>query len=271
MSPTKSTKSKILSSVTSNNVNTSVLQSTPILNYSQFIRKIRNFLMEFYTRQFECFERLIRHYRELRNEPNWDYFGFFLIQEELAFAYESLGLYKNALIQYDELDAHFSQLILNASHNSGFGAPLWLQKRLLQNNCSSMEDLSINNYTQTNSTCNTWTGLCLCNQDSMMLLRLSLVQSILASNLSEETCNGNSKLDLNVSMEKEINLRKDILNKIDSFRPNCTIQLLDFRNYLYSRQCHFLCLMNKPWELASRALPFLQTSVSELTMLEVSH
>lgn len=271
MSPTKSSKSKILSSVTLNNTNASILQSIPILNYSQFICKIRHFLMEFYTRQFECFERLIRHYRELRNEPNWDYFGFFLIQEELAFAYESLGLYKMALIQYDELDALFSQLVLDSSHTSGFGAPLWLQKRLLQNN--SMENLSIDNRyncEQTKSTCNTWTGLCLCNQESMVLLRLSLVQSILASNLFEETCSTeetNSKFESNVSIKNVVNLRKDI-NRLDN-RSNCTIQLLDFRNYLYSRQCYFLCLMNKPWELASRALPFLQTSVSELTMLEV--
>ena len=35
-------------------------------------------------------------------------------QEELAFAYEMVGLYEDALIQYDELDALFSQFVLNA-------------------------------------------------------------------------------------------------------------------------------------------------------------
>ena len=36
------------------------------------------------------------------------------LQEELAFAYEMMGLYEDALIQYDELDALFSQFVLNA-------------------------------------------------------------------------------------------------------------------------------------------------------------
>jgi hypothetical protein len=35
------------------------------------------------------------------------------IQEELAFMYEMLGLYEDALVQYDELDALFTQFILN--------------------------------------------------------------------------------------------------------------------------------------------------------------
>lgn len=33
-------------------------------------------------------------------------------QEELAFMYEMLGLFEDALIQYDELDALFTQYIL---------------------------------------------------------------------------------------------------------------------------------------------------------------
>ena len=41
----------------------------------------------------------------------------YLFQEELAFMFEMLGLYDDAMIQYDELDALFSQFILN--HASG--------------------------------------------------------------------------------------------------------------------------------------------------------
>jgi hypothetical protein len=36
-------------------------------------------------------------------------------QEELAFVLEMLGLYDEALVQYDELDALFTQFVLNSN------------------------------------------------------------------------------------------------------------------------------------------------------------
>ena len=36
-----------------------------------------------------------------------------VLQEELAFMFEMLGQYEDALVQYDELDALFTQFILN--------------------------------------------------------------------------------------------------------------------------------------------------------------
>lgn len=39
----------------------------------------------------------------------------FYFQEELAFVLEMLGLYDEALVQYDELDALFTQFVLNSS------------------------------------------------------------------------------------------------------------------------------------------------------------
>jgi len=35
------------------------------------------------------------------------------VQEELAFMFEMLGLYDDALIQYDELDALFTQFVIS--------------------------------------------------------------------------------------------------------------------------------------------------------------
>ena len=46
--------------------------------------------------------------------------------------------------------------------------------------------------------------------------------------------------------------------------------LLDFRNYLYLRQCTLLNLLNKQREIAKRALPFMQNCLKELDMLDVS-
>ena len=38
---------------------------------------------------------------------------YLFLQEELAFMFEMLGLHEDALVQYDELDALFTQFILN--------------------------------------------------------------------------------------------------------------------------------------------------------------
>ena len=37
----------------------------------------------------------------------------FVLQEELAFMFEMLGLFEDAMVQYDELDALFTQFVLN--------------------------------------------------------------------------------------------------------------------------------------------------------------
>jgi hypothetical protein len=55
----------------------------------------------------------MRERRERRQEPNWTYSSYFLLQEELAFMFEMLGCYEDALVQYDELDALFTQFVLN--------------------------------------------------------------------------------------------------------------------------------------------------------------
>ena len=51
----------------------------------------------------------------------WGHFFYWLniendvfLQEELAFMYEMLGMYGPALVQYDELDAMFTQYVVNA-------------------------------------------------------------------------------------------------------------------------------------------------------------
>jgi len=42
------------------------------------------------------------------------------MQEELAFMYEMLGLYEDCLVQYDELDALFTQFVLNHAAGGTF-------------------------------------------------------------------------------------------------------------------------------------------------------
>ncbi|KAG8225562.1 hypothetical protein J437_LFUL002079, partial [Ladona fulva] len=91
-----------------------------------------------------------------------------LVREELAFVLEMLGLYDEALVQYDELDALFTQFVLNSSVGEtpswlcSFQRPLekwsgiWLNqslrngglgmeenegRKLIQNGCASLLDL----------------------------------------------------------------------------------------------------------------------------------
>lgn len=46
--------------------------------------------------------------------------------------------------------------------------------------------------------------------------------------------------------------------------------LLDLRSYLFSRQCTLLLFLQRPWEVAQRALELLHGCVQELKLLEVS-
>ena len=73
---------------------------------------------------FDQLNETVRQERESRNQPGWDFGRFFTLQEEIAILYESLGLYADALIQYDELDAMLTQYLENARLNSVH--PPWL-------------------------------------------------------------------------------------------------------------------------------------------------
>lgn len=67
-----------------------------------------------YDKTLSRFEEIIREQRERRNQTSWNFCRYFLLQEELAFVLEMLGIYDEALVQYDELDALFTQFILNS-------------------------------------------------------------------------------------------------------------------------------------------------------------
>jgi hypothetical protein len=45
--------------------------------------------------------------------------------------------------------------------------------------------------------------------------------------------------------------------------------LIDFRDYLFSRQCTCLFLQFKPWEVAKRSIPFMHNCLKEIRMLKV--
>lgn len=164
--------------------------------------RLRVLLLQAYDTTLVRFEETIRKQRERRIEPGWSFCKYFLLQEELAFVLEMLGLFEEALVQYDELDALFTQFVLNSSVGE---TPNWLGS--FQGPLES------------------WPGL---------------------------------QLTQKVNQEQRLLLQ------------NSKASLLQFRSYLFSRQCAMLLLTRKPWEIAKRTLPFLLNCVTELRILEVA-
>ncbi|KAJ8891446.1 hypothetical protein PR048_003974 [Dryococelus australis] len=155
-----------------------------------------------YNRTLLKFEEFIRDQRERRNEPGWNFCHYFLLQEELAFVLEMLGVYDEALVQYDELDALFTQFVLNSNVGE---VPAWL---------GSFQ-----------SALDSWPGLVL---------------------------------------DRSVNQMQRLL------LSECRASLLQFRSYLFSRQCTMLQLLQRPHEMAQRCLPFLHNCVKELGILEIA-
>ncbi|CAK1594006.1 unnamed protein product [Parnassius mnemosyne] len=92
-------------------------------SWRSLVAKIRHFVLVAYNKTLIKFEEYMREQREKRNDPEWDFCTYFILQEQLAFVLEMLGLYEEALVQYDELDALFSQFVLNSNVAE---SPKWL-------------------------------------------------------------------------------------------------------------------------------------------------
>ncbi|XP_041353835.1 trafficking protein particle complex subunit 10-like isoform X2 [Gigantopelta aegis] len=170
-------------------------------SWNNFFVRLRNLLLTAYSRQMTRFENNMRTLREKRNEKGWNYHEYFIVQEELAFMLEMLGVWEDALVQYDELDAMFAQFVEN--HAAG-ALCKWLYPLI--------------------GPCTNWAGL---------------------------------------SLAKQINYDMRDLVKHNK------ASLLEFRDYLFSRQCALLFELRRPWEAAKRALNYLHSTIQEMMLLEV--
>ncbi|XP_043928436.1 trafficking protein particle complex subunit 10 isoform X2 [Protopterus annectens] len=88
-------------------------------SWSAFLTKLRTLLLMSFTKNLGRFEDDMRTLREKRTEPNWSFCDYFMVQEELAFVFEMLQQFEDALVQYDELDALFSQYVVNFGAGDG--------------------------------------------------------------------------------------------------------------------------------------------------------
>ncbi|XP_069491778.1 trafficking protein particle complex subunit 10 [Ambystoma mexicanum] len=88
-------------------------------SWGAFLTKLRTLLLMSFTKNLGKFEDDMRTLREKRTEPGWSFCDYFMVQEELAFVFEMLQQFEDALVQYDELDALFSQYVLNFGAGDG--------------------------------------------------------------------------------------------------------------------------------------------------------
>ncbi|KXJ68771.1 hypothetical protein RP20_CCG001772 [Aedes albopictus] len=165
------------------------------------LQRIRHLMLTGYNKNIVKYEELIRSNRENRIQENWNFVDYFLLQEELAFVLEMLGQYSEALVQYDELDALFSQFILNSVYGE---KQKWLQ--IFDQPLYAFHGISLNP----------------------------------------------------IKMEET---RKKIITQ--------SVNLLEFRSYLFERQCLLLDANGKPWEIAERLLPFLFSTLREIEALKL--
>ncbi|XP_058822162.1 trafficking protein particle complex subunit 10 [Topomyia yanbarensis] len=165
------------------------------------LQRIRHLMLTGYNKNIVKYEDLIRTNRENRVQENWNFIDYFLLQEQLAFVLEMLGQYSEALVQYDELDALFSQFILNSVYGE---KQKWLN---------------------------------IFDQPLYAFHGISPHRAKM-----EET-------------------RKKIINQ--------SVNLLEFRSYLFERQCLLLDANGKPWEIAERLLPFLFSTLREIEALKL--
>lgn len=165
------------------------------------VQRIKHLMLVSYNKNIIKYEELIRAQREKRNHEGWSFLKYFLLQEELALILENLGLYTEALVQYDELDAMFSQFVTN----SVFGEKhKWLET------------------------------------------------------FRQQTA---SFLGISLKKKNKFKARDDIISG--------TITLIDFRNYLFERQCILLEQCDRTAEIGERLLPFLFSTLRELEVMKI--
>ncbi|CAG9764493.1 unnamed protein product [Ceutorhynchus assimilis] len=94
-------------------INPGKVENKTAESWRGLVGRIRHLLLVAYAKAVTRLEDHVRQQRERRNEPGWHFMNYFMLQEELAQVLEMLGLNDEALVQYDELDALFSQFVAN--------------------------------------------------------------------------------------------------------------------------------------------------------------
>ncbi|KAI8372825.1 trafficking protein particle complex subunit 10 [Radiomyces spectabilis] len=79
--------------------------------WAGFIEKMKEHILASFDMQVLQIQEDTRRLDMQRHMPGWNYCTFFILKEGLAQAFEIMTLYEDALIQYDELEASFFQVL----------------------------------------------------------------------------------------------------------------------------------------------------------------
>ncbi|ORZ25693.1 trafficking protein particle complex subunit 10 [Absidia repens] len=79
--------------------------------WSAFLEKMKESILASFDMQVLQIQEDTRRLDMQRHMPGWNYCTFFILKEGLAQSFEIMTLYEDALIQYDELEASFFQVL----------------------------------------------------------------------------------------------------------------------------------------------------------------
>ncbi|KAF7731993.1 hypothetical protein EC973_007098 [Apophysomyces ossiformis] len=79
--------------------------------WAGFVEKMKDSILSSFDMQVLQIQEDTRRLDMQRHMPGWNYCTFFILKEGLAQAFEIMTLYEEALIQYDELEASFFQVL----------------------------------------------------------------------------------------------------------------------------------------------------------------
>ncbi|ORX47606.1 hypothetical protein BCR36DRAFT_584698 [Piromyces finnis] len=80
--------------------------------WTAVVNKIKEKLLSCFFQQVLTLQEDIKRLDSQRLLPGWNYCSFFILKEQLALLYDTVNLYQDALVQYDELEASFYQTLV---------------------------------------------------------------------------------------------------------------------------------------------------------------
>ncbi|TFK54963.1 hypothetical protein OE88DRAFT_1732249 [Heliocybe sulcata] len=88
--------------------------------WADVITKVKEGILSAFDASVTQREEEVKRSENQRQMPGWNFCTFFILKESLASSFEAVGLYEDAIVQYDELEASFYQ-VLREKNLSWFG------------------------------------------------------------------------------------------------------------------------------------------------------
>ncbi|KAJ7156089.1 trafficking protein particle complex subunit 10 [Mycena crocata] len=88
--------------------------------WAEFVNKLKDGLLTSFDLAVSQREEDVKRSESQRQMPGWNFCTFFILKESLAGSFQGVNLFEDALLQYDELEASFYQ-VLKEKNLSWFG------------------------------------------------------------------------------------------------------------------------------------------------------